>query len=221
MSSLSHMLDAHSVDVALITEHTPLTRSESFFTSIHSNYKTILTTDSSIDQYSSIRCGKAGTVIMIKRDAHYIFQQVVNILNERICGIQMQTVWITIIYFVCKYDLWLLRKNTDSKSTVCTALTVNDVCYSNENVISGFSNYFKVIFSTTVVENAVKKHVARMQLHDNPTSTGLTQPFTVEEIAKSLQKRKSPGHDNLVSEHILNALQPVNKALAMLFNSIL
>ena len=54
----------------------------------------------------------------------------------------MSDVWITIIYFVCKYDLWLLRKNTDSKSTVCTALTVNDVCYSNENVISGFSNYF-------------------------------------------------------------------------------
>ena len=58
-------------------------------------------------------------------------------------------------------------------------------------------------------------------IHDNPTSTGLTQPFTVEEIAnitKSLQKRKSPGHDNLVCEHILNTLQPVNKALAMIFN---
>jgi len=59
------------------------------------------------------------------------------------------------------------HKNTDSKSTVCTALTVNDVCYSNENVISGFSNYFKGIFSTTVVDNDAKEHVARMQLHDN------------------------------------------------------
>ena len=39
--SLSHMLDAHSVDVALITKHTSLTRSESFFSSIHSNYKTV------------------------------------------------------------------------------------------------------------------------------------------------------------------------------------
>ena len=77
----------------------------------------------------------------------------------------------------------LLCKNNDRKSSVCTALTVNDVCYSNENVISGFSNYFKGIFSTTVVDNAAKEHVARMQLHDNPTSTGLTQPFTVEEIA--------------------------------------
>ena len=89
--SLSHMLDAHSVDVALITKHKLLTRSESFFTSIHSNYKTVLTTDSSIDQYSSISCGTAGTAIMIKRDKHYIFQQVVNISNERICGIQIQT----------------------------------------------------------------------------------------------------------------------------------
>ena len=66
---------------------------------------------------------------------------------------------------------------------MCTALTVNDVCYPNENVISGFSNYFKGIFSTTVVDNAAKEHGARMQLHDNPTSTGLTQPFRVEEIA--------------------------------------
>ena len=116
----------------------------------------------------------------------------------------------------------LLHKNTDRKSSVCTALTVNDVCYSNENVISGFANYFKGIFSNTVVDNAAKEHVARMQLHDNPTSTGLTQLLTVEEIAnitKSLQKRKRPGHDNLVSEHKLNALQPVNKALDMLFNS--
>ena len=59
-----------------------------------------------------------------------------------------------------------------------------------------------------------KEHVARMQLHDNPTSTGLTQPFTVEEIAnitKSLQKCKSPGHDNRVSEHILNSLHPTCK----------
>ena len=60
-----------------------------------------------------------------------------------------------------------LCKNKDRKSSVCTALTVNDVCYSNENVISGFSNYFKGIFSTTVVDNDAKEHVARMQLHDN------------------------------------------------------
>ena len=56
-----------------------------------------------------------------------------------------------------------------------------------------------------------------------PTSPGLTQSFTVKEIAnltKSQQKRKSPDHDNLVSEHILNAFQPVNEALAMLFNSV-
>ena len=80
-----------------------------------------------------------------------------------------------------------------------------------------------MFFKTTVVDNAAKEHVAHMQLHDNSTSTGLTQPFKVEEMAKitiSPQKRKRLGHDNLVSEHILNALQPVNKALAMLFNSI-
>ena len=64
-----------------------------------------------------------------------------------------------------------------------TALTVNDVNYSNDNVISGFSNYYKGMCSTTVVGNAAKEHVARMLLHDNPTSTGLTQPFRVEEIA--------------------------------------
>ena len=48
----------------------------------------------------------------------------------------------------------LLSKNTDRKYSVCTALTV--------------SNYFKGFFSTTVVDNAVKEHVARMQLHHNP-----------------------------------------------------
>jgi len=63
--SLSHMLDTHCVDVPLITEHKLLTRSESFFTSIHSNYKTVLTTDSSKDQYSSNRCGNAGKAIVV------------------------------------------------------------------------------------------------------------------------------------------------------------
>ena len=122
MSSLSHMLDAHSVDVALITEHKLLTRYESFFSSIHSNYKTILTTDSSIYQYSSIRCGKAGTVIMIKRDAHYIFQQVVNILNERICGIQMQTGYGLPLFILCVYMTYGFYAKTQIANLLCVPL---------------------------------------------------------------------------------------------------
>ena len=48
-------------------------------------------------------------------------------------------------------QFWKLqRKNIDRKSSVYTPLRVNDVCYSNDNVISGFSNHCVGIFSTTV-----------------------------------------------------------------------
>jgi len=99
--SLSHMLDTHSVDVALITEHK-------------------LLTDKVFDD------------------------------RNKAADVDYRQFW------------KLLRKNKDIKSSVCTALKVNDVCHSNDNVISGFSNYFKGIFSTTVVDNAAKEHVARM-----------------------------------------------------------
>ena len=51
---------------------------------------------------------------MIKRDAHYIFQQVVNISNERICGIQMQTrhglpLFIVCVYMTANHDLLQYR----------------------------------------------------------------------------------------------------------------
>jgi len=50
----------------------------------------------------------------IKRDAHYIFQQVVNISNERICGIQMQTrhglpLFIVCVYMTANHDLLQYR----------------------------------------------------------------------------------------------------------------
>ena len=65
--------------------------------------------------------------------------------------------WITIIYFVCIYDLWLLRIKTQIANLLCVPL-LQSMTYvtQTKNVISGFSNYFKGIFSTTVVDNAAK-----------------------------------------------------------------
>ena len=63
---------------------------------------------------------------MIKRDAHYIFQQVVNISNERICGIQMQTrhglpLCIVCVYITAHHDLLQYRETlSDIQDLVAT-----------------------------------------------------------------------------------------------------
>ena len=119
--SLSHMLDAHGVDVALITEHKLLTRSESFFTSIHSNYKTVWFV------YRPVQFNQMWEPPLWLREMHIIFfQQVVNISNERICGIQMQTrhglpLFILCVYMTAHHDLLQYRETlSDIQDLVAT-----------------------------------------------------------------------------------------------------
>jgi len=59
---------------------------------------------------------------------------------------------------------------------------------------------------------------------NNPLSTTCSKPFTIQEVVlvtKLLPKGKSPGHNGSLYEHIIRVKQPIDMALAALFNSVL
>jgi len=63
--SLSEMLDKRSIDIALLTEHKLLPRSQHFLSSINPLFYAYNTCDNSLDNFGHLRCGKAGTAILI------------------------------------------------------------------------------------------------------------------------------------------------------------
>ena len=99
---LSHILDKHSVDIALICEHKLLPQSISFLESIHPEYSYIATCDASINPYKNVKCGKAGTAILYKKKLCQIVSRL-DIQNERISGIEVKAPHSTPIYVFCVY----------------------------------------------------------------------------------------------------------------------
>ena len=88
--SLSDMLDQKNIDIALITEHKLLPRSQHFLQSINPNYYAFNTCDDTLDNYGLARCGKAGTAILIRKSLQTVISQVYNIQNNRIIGIEVR-----------------------------------------------------------------------------------------------------------------------------------
>ena len=100
---LSQQLDQNNIDIALISEHKLLPRSAGFLNSIHQNYESYVTTVDSVNQFGSIRCGRAGTAILYKKQLHAIVDQIHNIDCDRIIGIEIKTQHSTPIYIFCVY----------------------------------------------------------------------------------------------------------------------
>ena len=94
---LSHILNKHSVDIALICEHKLLPRSISFLESIHPKYCSYATCCNSTNLYENIKCGKAGTAILYKKNMSDSVSRL-DIQNERITGIEVKTQHSTPIY---------------------------------------------------------------------------------------------------------------------------
>jgi len=61
------MLDRNRIDIALLTEHKLLLRSNRFLNTIHSDYDCIVKIDDKVEQYGFLKCGKGGTAIMYKK----------------------------------------------------------------------------------------------------------------------------------------------------------
>jgi len=65
--SLFNTLDNQRIDVALITEHKLLPRSQHFLSSINQNFYAYNACDSSTYNFGNLRCGKAGTAFLIRK----------------------------------------------------------------------------------------------------------------------------------------------------------
>ena len=75
--SLSNMFNNQHIDIALITEHKPLPRSQHFLCSINNNFYAYNTCDSSSNNYAISGCGKAGTAILFRKS----LQNYVSLVN--------------------------------------------------------------------------------------------------------------------------------------------
>ena len=91
--------DDKAIDIALITEHKLLPRSQSFLLSINENFFSYSTFDNSVDKYGHLRCGKAGTAILIRKR----ISQISNIDNDRIVGIEIRNNHHIPLYILCMY----------------------------------------------------------------------------------------------------------------------
>ena len=85
---LSNLLDSEKIDVALITEHKLLPRSIPFLDTINSKYKSTCSFCSDVDYFTHVRCGKAGTAILYRKDISNKVTCIKNIENDRISGIE-------------------------------------------------------------------------------------------------------------------------------------
>ena len=99
---LSDTLDYQPIDLALITEHKLLPRSQHFLSSIEHNFYASNTCDSSTDNSGNLRCGKAGTAIMIRKTLQKYVSHV-NISNERIIGMDLRSGNQLPLYVFCVY----------------------------------------------------------------------------------------------------------------------
>jgi len=90
--ALSEMLDRNRIDIALLTEHKLLSRSNRFLNTIHSDYDydCIVKIDDKVEQYGSLKCGKGGIAIMYKKCLSSLVSQVQFFESHRVCGIRIR-----------------------------------------------------------------------------------------------------------------------------------
>ena len=85
--SLSKLLDDFDVDLAFISEHKLREQHKSFLESIHNNYTSICTCNSSV--VTGARCGKGGVAVMFRKNCQFSISTLDIPLNDRITGIKI------------------------------------------------------------------------------------------------------------------------------------
>jgi len=100
---LSNILDNQHIDIALITEHELLPRSQHFLSSFKNNVYAYNTCDIISDNYAISGCGKAGTAILFRKSLQNYMPLVNNISNEHIVGIELHNNKQLPLYIFCVY----------------------------------------------------------------------------------------------------------------------
>ena len=115
-----------------------------------------------------------------------------------------------------------MRSKNRTETNLCCSINVNGVVYNDDDVAEGFRTHFSNIFSD-VHSNEKSFDLVNDDFYKE-SNPRLVHPFSFEEVStaiRCLAKRKSPGHDNTLNEHIIHAGPVCASALVTLFNSVL
>ena len=92
-----------NLDIALLTEHKLLLRSNRFLNTIHYDYDCTVKIDDKVEQYGSLKCGKGGTAIMYKKCLSNFISQVQLFESHRVCGIEIRCDNLQPLFIFCVY----------------------------------------------------------------------------------------------------------------------
>jgi len=118
----------------------------------------------------------------------------------------------------------LLRRQGGSSFEVCNALVADRQSYYDSHVVNGFFKHFFGVFGSSLPEDEIspeqeqelKGYVSFAYNHF------LVEPFELTELDRAigtLPRKKSPGHDCILNEHIIHGVESTKQILLILFNS--
>lgn len=123
-----------------------------------------------------------------------------------------------------------LKKLKRRSNETCQSLKINNVSYEGENTVNGFAVHFNSIFNTkkgvhTAHANDIDSTLQQLS-HENVNhySDILECAITYDELISaisSLKRKKAPGPDGVLNEHVLYGGQPLLQLLLILFNMII
>ena len=124
----------------------------------------------------------------------------------------------------------MLRVRKPKQNHACTEIRVDNKTYKDDNIAEGFGEYFSQVFKDKPESNSYFNEIINKKLcYFKQQDTGdfkaiLEAEVTINELSqiiKYLKKRKSPGYDKILNEHIIHGGQRLHECICLLFNTII
>ena len=125
----------------------------------------------------------------------------------------------------------LLKRFKRQNNETCQMLKVNSTIFEGNRVVEGFAEHFEQVFRQSGQSDGTHCSDLLYATLNNFTSDttnigsdSLEDAITADELDQailSLKRRKAPGPDGILNEHLINGGLPLNSLLLILFNKIL
>ena len=128
----------------------------------------------------------------------------------------------------------MVRQQRKNPKYACQEIIINDNVYSDENgIANAFSLYYENLYKDTNSQKYDREFRTKSErqfetLFTNSLNDGrntyMESQVEVDEVAKAvkeLKKRKAPGYDNILNEHILHGGPVLLRVISKLFTNII